>query len=79
MPAVRYGTQIFAASRQLDATDPAFMGYVPVVINIGSLNKYIIGVFESEEEAKKANVSIKEKYPGSFMVKLTSDGVTRFK
>ena len=78
-PAVRYGTQIFAASRQLDASDPAFLGYVPVVVNIGSLNKYIIGVFESEEEARKANVSIKEKYPGSFMVKLTSDGVTRFK
>lgn len=77
--AVRYGTQIFAASRLLDTSDPAFMGYVPVVVNIGSLNKYIIGVSESEEEARKANVSIKEKYPGSFMVKLTSDGVTRFK
>ena len=77
--AVRYGTQIFAASRLLDTLDPAFMGYVPVVVNIGSLNKYIIGVSESEEEARKANVSIKEKYPGSFMVKLTSDGVTRFK
>ena len=76
---VRYGTQIFAASRLLDASDPAFMGYVPVVVNIGSLNKYIIGVFESEEEARKANVSIKDKYPGSFMVKLTPDGVTRFK
>ncbi len=78
-PAVRYGTQIFASSRQIDTSDPAFMGYVPVVINIGSLNKYIIGVFESEEEARKANIPIKDKYPGSFMVKLTSDGVTRFK
>ena len=77
--AVRYGTQIFAASRLLDTSDPAFMGYVPVVVNIGSLNKYIIGVSESEEEARKANISIKDKYPGSFMVKLTSDGVTRFK
>ena len=76
---VRYGTQIFAASRLLDASDPAFLGYVPVVVNIGSLNKYIIGVFESEEEARKANISIKDKYPGSFMVKLSSDGVTRFK
>ncbi len=77
--AVRYGTQIFASSRLMDTSDPAFMGYVPTVVNIGSLNKYIIGVFESEEEARKANVSIKDKYPGSFMVKLTSDGVTRFK
>ena len=79
VPAVRYGTQIFASSRNIDPSDPAFMGYPPVVINIGSLNKYIIGIFESEDEARKANATIKEKYPGSFMVKLTPDGVTRFK
>ena len=77
--AIRYGTQIFASSREIDPTDPMFMGYTPVVINIGSLNKYIIGIFESEEEARKANAAIKVKYPGSFMVKLTPDGVTRFK
>ena len=77
--AVRYGTQIFASSRLLAPDDPAFMGYKPEVVGIGSLNKYIIGIFESEEEARKANVSIKDKYPGSFMVKLTPDGVTRFK
>ena len=77
--AVRYGTQIFASSRNIDPSDPMFMGYQPVVINIGSLNKYIIGIFESEEEARKANTIIKVKYPGSFMVKLSPDGVTRFK
>ncbi len=76
---VRYGTQIFASSKLIDASDPAFMGYKPEVINIGSLNKYIIGIFESEEEARKANETIKAKYPGSFMVKLTSEGATRFK
>ncbi|MCR5520165.1 MAG: N-acetylmuramoyl-L-alanine amidase [Bacteroidales bacterium] len=77
--AVRYGTQIFASSRIIDASDPSFMGYKPEVINIGSLNKYIIGIFESEEEARKANAAIKQKYPGSFMVKLTPEGATRFK
>ncbi len=77
--AVRYGTQIFASSRSIDLSDEMFMGYVPEVINIGSLNKYIIGVFESEEEARKANLQIKKRYPGCFMVKLGSDGVTRFK
>lgn len=79
VPAIRFGTQIFASSRIIDSADPMFMGYTPVVINIGSLNKYIIGVFESEEEARKANAEIKVKYPGSFMVKLTPDAVTRFK
>ena len=77
--AVRYGTQIFASSKIIDASDPAFMGYKPEVINIGSLNKYIIGIFESEAEARKANETIKVKYPGSFMVKLTPEGATRFK
>jgi len=74
-----YGTQIFASSRNIDKADPMFMGYEPTIINIGSLNKYIIGVFESEDEARKANSEIKIKYPGCFMVKLTPDGVTRFK
>lgn len=77
--AVRYGTQIFASSRSLDPADPSFLGYTPLVINIGSLNKYIIGLSESEEEARKANAVIKVKYPGSFMVKISPDGVTRFK
>ena len=78
-PPVRYGTQIFASSRVIPAGDPMFLGYEPTLVNIGSLNKYIIGVFESEEEARKANASIKTSYPGSFMVKITPEGVTRFK
>ena len=77
--AVRYGTQIFASSKNIDSSDAMFMGYEPVVVKIGSLNKYIIGVFDSDEEARKANLEIKSRYPGSFMVKLSSDGVTRFK
>lgn len=76
---VRYGTQIFASSKNVDPKDPMFLGYEPVVVNIGSLNKYIIGISESEDEARKANVMIKDKYPGSFMVKLTAEGVSRFK
>ena len=76
---VRYGTQIFASSRIIDSKDPMFMGYEPVVVGIGSLNKYIIGISTSEEEARKNNEIIKKKYPGSFMVRLGSQGVTRFK
>ena len=79
IPALRYGTQIFASSRIIEGNDSMFMGFEPLVINIGSLNKYIIGVFESDVEARKANAEIKKKYPGSFMVKLTPNGVTRYK
>ena len=74
-----FGTQIFASSRTIDPHDPMFMGYEPVIVNIGSLNKYIIGVSESEDEARKANEIIKVKYPGSFMVRISSNSVTRFK
>ena len=74
-----YGTQIFASSRTIDPSDPMFCGYVPVVINIGSLNKYIIGVFENPDEARRANVSIREKYPSSFMVKIVDGATSRFK
>ena len=75
----RYGTQIFASSRNIDPKDEMFLGYEPLVVNIGSLNKYIIGIFESEAEARKANESIKQKYPGCFMVKIEENGVMRFK
>ncbi len=75
----RYGTQIFASSRTIDPKDELFLGYEPLVVNIGSLNKYIIGIFESEAEARKANDSIRQKYPGCFMVKIGENGVTRFK
>jgi len=74
-----YGTQIFASSRTIDAADPMFLGYTPTVINIGSLNKYIIGISESPEEARKNNEKIKEEYPSSFMVKISSGVTSRFK
>lgn len=77
--AIRYGTQIFASSRSIDPKDEMFMGYEPLVVNIGSLNKYIIGIFESEDEARKANESIRQKYPGCFMVRIDENGVMRFK
>ncbi|MBQ9309995.1 MAG: N-acetylmuramoyl-L-alanine amidase [Bacteroidales bacterium] len=74
-----YGTQIFASSRIIDSGDPAFLGYTHKRINIGSLNKYIIGICESESEAREEYNKIKEKYSTCFMVKITPEGVTRFK
>ena len=76
---VRYGTQIFASGRTIDPADPAFLGYEPVVVNIGTLNKYIIGVFSDETKAREANRTIKEKYPSCFMVKISPEAVTRLR
>ena len=78
-PEVLYGTQIFATSRMLEENDPRFLGWKPVVIQLGSLYKYIIGVSSSPEEARKNNGPIKEQYPGSFMVSISEGTTSRFK
>ena len=74
-----YGTQIFASARILQDGDPLFMGFKHQRINIGSLNKYIIGMSESEKEARELNVKIKEKYPTSFMVIISDGTVSRLR
>jgi N-acetylmuramoyl-L-alanine amidase len=73
--AVLYGTQIFATSRRLDPEDKRLLGWKPQVIQIKSLYKYIIGISESPEEARKNYEQIKLSYPGCFMV-VISDGET---
>ena len=76
---VLYGTQIFATSRPLEEGDPRFLGWKPEVVRLGSLYKYIIGVSESPDQARKNNVAIREEYPGSFMVCISDGVTTRFK
>mgnify|MGYP002621983664 CR=1 FL=1 len=73
-----YGTQIFATSKPLDTSDKRFLGWKPYVVRTGNLYKYVIGVSDSPEEARKNNAAIKKEYPSSFMVEI-SDGVTKRK
>ena len=63
----------------LPENDPRFLGWTPVVIQLGSLYKYIVGVSASPDEARRNNVAIKEEYPGSFMVSISDGATTRFK
>lgn len=72
-----YGTQIFATSHLLDKGDKRFLGWEPRIIRIGSLYKYIIGVSLSEEEARRYNGTIRESYPGSFMVVIENGQTSR--
>lgn len=74
-----YGTQIFATSKEIDASDKRFLGWKPYVVRIGNLYKYIIGVSSSQEEARKNAAAIKKEYPGSFMVEIKDGQTTRFK
>lgn len=74
-----YGTQIFATSKEIDASDKRFLGWKPYVVKIGNLYKYIIGVSASAEEARKNAAAIKKEYQGSFMVEIKDGQTTRFK
>lgn len=71
-PDVQYGVQIFALSRVLPDNSPEFMGYMPMVVKSGNVNKYIIGISESQDSAKKNLSAIKKKYPQAFLVKISS-------
>ena len=76
---VRYGTQIFAASREIPPGDKLFLGYQPEIIRIGSLKKYVIGVCPTEQEARDRFEEIKKEYPGCFLVRMEGENLTRFK
>lgn len=66
----RYGVQVFSLKSTLPKGDPRLLGYEPVIIKSGSLNKYVIGVSDTRGEAEKKFQSIRKKYPDSFIVTL---------
>ncbi len=68
----RYGVQIFAVSRLLPDGSPEFLGYEHMVIKSGNVNKYIIGLSDSPDGARKNLSAIKKKYPQAFLVKISS-------
>ena len=74
---VWYGVQVLATRKTMDPKDRYFLGYEPRCITSGALNKYIIGVSDSLEEARAAWTKIKAKYPDSFLVKVDDNGSTR--
>lgn len=73
---VLYGTQVLASGRTMAGSDPYFKGYLPTVVRIGTLNKYIIGISPSLDEARRLNAEIREKFPDSFLVKIEEGSVS---
>lgn len=71
--AVRYGVQVTATSRELKSDDPLFLGHPVTVYKSGTLNKYIIGETDNEQQAKNFYNTIKEKYPESFIVRIENE------
>lgn len=69
--AVKYGVQIFAVSKVISSDSKEFMGYEPTIVKAGKINKYVIGVSSSLDEAKKNFSAIKKKYSDAFLVKIS--------
>lgn len=75
--AVRYGVQVMAVSRKISAQDKSLKGYVPHVVDCGNLYKYIICVSDTEAGAREEFRKVSRKFPGSFVVKIEGDSVSR--
>ncbi len=71
---VRYGTQILALSRLLPDEDAAFKGLKAEAVRDGGLYRYMAGCSASLESALAENKKIREKFPDSFLVRVSPDG-----
>lgn len=76
-PEVKYGIQVLASGRVIDADSSLFLGYEAVRIKSGKLYKYFLAVTDSVEETKKNLSEIRKTYPDAFLVRLEGDNVTR--
>ncbi|MBO7396856.1 MAG: N-acetylmuramoyl-L-alanine amidase [Bacteroidales bacterium] len=68
-----YGTQILAIGREMDPSDEFFRGYKVRCIRSGRLNKYVTGISESLESARKNFAEIRKFFPDAYMVKIQDD------
>ncbi|MBP5719708.1 MAG: N-acetylmuramoyl-L-alanine amidase [Bacteroidales bacterium] len=76
---VRYGIQIFAGASKLSPKDKAFMGYEPVIVNVGKIYKYVIAVEDSAAKTKEHLSQVRKEYPDAFMVKIEGDKLSLYK
>ncbi len=71
-----YSVQVFALSRKLKPGSREFKGYDNInTIKVGSLYKYSIGQFKTEEQAVKNLPEIKKKFQGAFVIKIKNNTI----
>lgn len=68
-----YGIQIFAGTSVIKEGDPALLGYSPKIFKTFNFCRYVIGVTESLEDAKKNLSEIRNRYPDAFLVSFSKD------
>lgn len=72
-----YGVQVMTLGRNIQASDPVFKGYEALSVKEGDIYKYIIGICDTESEARTRYDKIRNQFPGSFIVKVSGDKVVR--
>lgn len=75
-PAVRYGIQISATTRTIPAGSAMLMGYEPLVVRVGSLNKYVIAVSENLDKVKEKLPEVRKKIPDCFIVRISNGEIS---
>ena len=74
--AAYYGIQIFALGKRLPEDDSSFKGYEVEAVRSGTIYKYVIPA-SSKDAAFILHDSIKNRFPGSFVVKVDGSDVRR--
>lgn len=74
-----FGTQVLVSSRNMSENDPFFKGYSFKKYIAGRYYKYVIGISDNLEEAKKNHREIKKKFSDSFLVKIENDEFSRIR
>ncbi len=65
-----FGIQIFAGSKKLPESDPAFKGWSVKYVHDGKRYKYYIGPFSSREDASENLGKIRKSFSGAFIISL---------
>ena len=78
---IYYGVQIMGLARLLSESDPAFKGQKPHAVKAADSNiyKYIVGRYNSREDASSRLQSVRKAFPEAFLVKVDGNSVTRVK
>ncbi|MDD7456135.1 MAG: N-acetylmuramoyl-L-alanine amidase [Bacteroidales bacterium] len=73
---ISYGTQVLASSKSMNTSDPIFKGYECKRFVSGKLYKYVVGISNDKDEAKKNLKEIKKYFPDCFLVQIENNSIT---
>lgn len=73
---ISYGIQVLASSKSMSTSDPVFKGYECKKFVSGKLYKYVVGISNDKDEAKKNLKEIKKYFPDCFLIRIENNFIT---